>query len=151
MSKRETHKIVEISGRRWRIGKFDALTGSYIVYRLLFQMLPMGMEQMPDVQALNLPKGRGVMSKQEFMELQMDCLSVCSELVLVGTVESPISVLLNGVFSREGLQDDTLLVMALTVHALVFNVTSFFEEDALRDMVKSFQGLGFLNASVSKT
>ena len=146
MSKRETKKVVELSGKRWSVGKFDALTGSYIVYRLLFQMLPMGMEQQAGLEGLNLPQNRGIMGKQEFIDLQKDCLSVCKELVMVGAVEAEMPIMSNGEFIKGEVQEDTMLVMALTVHALIFNVTSFFEGDALKDLMTSFQNLTLSNA-----
>ena len=94
MEKRETFKDVTFGGRKWRIGRFDALTGSYIAYKILTQILPMGIEaQMGN---LSLPKDRGAMSKEEFTSLQKDCLMICSELQLVGTVETPFPVMTTG-------------------------------------------------------
>jgi hypothetical protein len=151
MSKRETFKIIESCGRRWRIDKFNALTGSYVVYRILFQMLPGGLEQAQEIQGLNLPKGRGIMNRQDFAELQMDCLSVCSEIVQVGSTEAEIPIIRNEAFTRENIEDDTMLVMTLTLHALMFNVTSFFEGDALKDLVLSFQTSLPSSASSVKT
>jgi len=145
MEKRETFKIIELNGRKWRIGKFDALTGSYIAYKLLFQALPMGL----DSQIGNLPKGRETMSKDEFLALQRDCLSICQELKNVGGVDTPMVVMMpDGRWGVDGLQDDTVTVLALTAHALIFNVASFFEGDALKGLIDSFQGLNLFNAKI---
>lgn len=154
MPKRETQKIVEIKGRRWRISKFDAMTGSYVSYKLLFQMLPGNMEsslqdQTPN--AMNLPKDRPLMGKQEFFELQKDCLAVCHELIMVGDSEQALPIFLNGQWARPELEDDVMTIMALTVHALIFNVTGFFEGDALKELIRSFRDNISLTASNLRT
>lgn len=145
MSKRETFKDLEVQGKRWRVGKFDALTGSYIAYKLLFQMLPMGMEG--QMEGVELPAGRATMSKAEFIDLQKDCLSVCSELTYVGSQEVAIPIMnQSGRWLVEGLENDTMLVMMLTIHSLVFNVSGFFQEGTLQELTTSFQGLNLFSA-----
>lgn len=149
--KRERYKELVLQGRKWRISKFDALTGSFIAYKLLFQMLPMGLEQ--KMEGMNLPAGRSTMSKDEFIELQRDCLAVCAELKVLGDpesggVEAPIPVVnSNGDWGVSGLEDDTMLVLTLTVHALIFNISGFFSEDALKELTSSFKDMKLFNAS----
>ena len=144
--KRETTKDVELAGRKWRIKKFDALTGSYIAYKLLSQMLPGGM----DKQLGNMPEGRAVMSKEDFVALQKDCLSVVQELKPAGNTELPVAVILsNGKWGVEGLEDDTVTVLSLTIHALVFNVAGFFDGKALQDLNQSLTGLSLAGALTS--
>jgi hypothetical protein len=143
MEKRETHKDVELSGRRWRIEKFDAMTGSYIAYKLMFEMLPMGM----NAKIGNLPSNRKTMSKEDFLSLQRDCLSVCRQLQMVGTIETPIPIMMpNGAWAVADLDTDTMTVMLLTIDALVFNVSGFFDGNALKELADSFQGLTLFNA-----
>lgn len=150
MEKRETTKVVELGGRKWQIEKFDALTGCFIAYKLLTQLVGSGVDeqlaaQMPGLPSL--PKGRTVMGKAEFMELQRDCLSVVKELKDVGGVPAPVPVLLaNGGWGVEGLADNTMLVMTLTIHALVFNVSSFFDAAALKELTGSIAGMSLFNA-----
>ena len=146
MPKRESFKDIDIQGRKWRITRFDALTGSYIAYKLLFQMLPMGIEE--NVPGMNLPKGRSLMTKEEFVDLQKDCLAVCSELTVVGNQQVPIPILMRGgSWAIDGIDQDIMLVMVLTMHCLVFNISSFFEQDALNDLTDSFKALNPFNAS----
>ena len=144
--KRELFKDIELQGKKWRINKFDALTGYFIAYKLLFQILPGGMEsQMPGV---NLPEGRSLMSKAEFIELQRDCLAVCTQLIMVGDVETAIPVLQRGgQWGVDGLETDVVLVFTLTLHCLLFNISGFFEEGALKELTQSFQTLSLFNAS----
>ena len=144
MSKREEHKILELAGRKWRIEKFDALTGSYIAYQLMSQMLPGDLDaQVTDGQA---PKNRPLMSKQEFGNLQLDCLAVCYEVLPAG--KAPV-IGENGAWGVAGLENDTVAVMALTIHALIFNIAGFFDGNALKDLVASFAGMNPFNALTS--
>lgn len=126
MEKRETSKVFDFGDRKWRIGKFDAFTGSYIAYKLMAEVLPMGLAQQVDIP---LPPGDAKpMSKADFFDLQRDCLGVCAELLDSG----PTPVLNEqGNFGVIGLEHDAPTVLALTVQVLVFNVASFFDERLL--------------------
>lgn len=127
MAAREEFKAVEIAGRRWKIGKFDAQTGSYIAYQLLVQALPMGIPGLPQIGG-----NRPLMPKADFFALQRDCLSVCFEMTNVGgnPVDMPV-LMQDGRWAVDGLEKDTALVLTLTGQALAFNVASFFEQMGL--------------------
>jgi hypothetical protein len=128
MNKREIYKQWEFGGRNWRIGKFDAMTGSYIAYKLMAEILPMGLGGKIGIP---VPKNGTAMSKTDFMDLQKDCLSVCSELLPAG----PAPVMdENGNFGVQGLEYDAKTVLALTIQALVWNVRDFFDESLLSSM-----------------
>ncbi len=152
MSKRETFKIVELAERRWRIEKFDALTGSFIAYQVMTKMLPSLMQLQnakPEEQAAAMQAGlmSSSMSKAEFIAFQKDCLSVCKELQSAGGQELPVNVMMaDGKFGVSDLDNDVMTVLALTIHALLFNITSFFEENALKSAMGSFQALSLFNA-----
>lgn len=142
MSKRETSKIVEMSGRKWSIARFDALTGSYIAYQLMFQMLPALLTafagKLPEGESFvaNLPKSGNIMDQKSFTELQLSCLGVCSEVVERGQGPAYLPVLMaDNSFSSPDLRDDTMTVLGLTVHALIFNVSGFFAEGPLKDLM----------------
>jgi hypothetical protein len=143
--KRESIKDIELAGRRWRIKKFDALTGSYISYKLLSQMLPGGV----DKQLGNMPEGRQVMCKEDFISLQKDCLSVVYELKEAGANQFPMQIMMpNGSWGVEGLDDDTATVLALTIHALIFNVSGFFDGNTLKELTGSLTGLNFVGVKI---
>jgi hypothetical protein len=148
MNKREKFKIVEIAGRKWRIEKFDALTGSYIAYQIMTQMLPGGIDQqVTGGEAVELAsKNRPLMSKKEFGSLQLDCLHVCCEVLPAGNV--PL-IGENGAWGVMDIEDDTVTVMALTIHALIFNISSFFGGNALKELIESFSGMSLFNAPMS--
>lgn len=147
VKKREAFKDVEVGGRKWRIGRFDAMTGSYITMLVLMQMLPMGMDEQIGMGSLG--KGRSLMDKQTFFDVQADCLKICSELQTVGDSVAPIPVMLSdGRWGVGGVEEDMPTVLALTVHTLIFNISDFFQEGALNDLTKTFSGLSQSNAKV---
>ena len=148
MSK-ETFKDVEVGDRKFRLHKFDALTGSYIMYTLLTQILPMGLgKQIEGLEAeaganANLP----VMSKEKFMEMQKDCLRACSEIKGVDNQVLPVSVMLpDGRWGIDDIKDDAPLAMVLTIQVLGYNSLSFFAGNALGMFQTSIAQLNLPNA-----
>jgi hypothetical protein len=136
MAIKEKFKYIELGGRKWVIGKFDALTGSYIAAKLMATALPKGMEQQMNMP--NLPKGRSFMSREEFQELQIECLKVCYEDLPAG--KAPVMGA-NNAWGVADIEDDMVLVISLTIHALIHNVAGFFEGNALKDLLTSFKGM----------
>lgn len=144
--KRETKKIVEVMGRKFEIRAFDAFTGSYIAFTLMEKMLPMGMEEKvkktlkaegKDVDAMPTPN-RALMSKGEFIAFQKDCLSVVGEILPARTAPLLND---NGSWGVEDMADNTMLVLLLTIHALVFNIAGFFTEGGLKELMAGVQAL----------
>ena len=150
MEKRQTYKDIEVSGRKFRIGKLDALTGSYLAFKLSGQGLPLAGEIKAGNQDSILAMFGLVIKaigKQEFFELQTDCLSVVAEITMIGTVETPIPIVMNGILD-DSLKTDVQTVIVLTIQSLFFNVTSFFDGDAFGGLSEKLKGLF---ASVAKT
>lgn len=141
MSKRETSKVVELSGRKFKIEKFDALTGSYIAFILMQKFLPMGMEEKAGMS--NMPDGRKLMSKEEFVGLQKDCLGVVSEVLPARS--API-MNENGTWGVADIERDTKLVMLLTIHALTFNISGFFDEQGLMELKASLADISLVHS-----
>lgn len=149
--KRETKKIVEIQGRKFEIRSFDAFTGSYIAFTLMEKMLPMGMEAkvMNAVKAdggdaaVCLPS-RALMSKGEFISFQRDVLSVVGEVLPART--APIFNE-NGSWGVADIEDNAMLVIMLTIHALVFNIAGFFTGDGLKELKAGLQSLSFASTA----
>ena len=149
--KRETKKIVEIQGRKFEIRSFDAFTGSYIAFTLMEKMLPMGMEAkvMNAVKAdggdaaVSLPS-RALMSKGEFIAFQRDVLSVVGEVLPART--APLFNE-NGSWGVVDIEDNAMLVILLTIHALVFNIAGFFTGDGLKELKAGLQSLSFASTA----
>lgn len=144
--KRETKKIVELQGRKFEIRSFDAFTGSYIAFTLMEKMLPMGVEEKvtktlqaegTDVSTI-APVNRALMSKGEFISFQRDCLSVVGEVLPART--APV-LNANGSWGVEDIADNTMLVLLLTIHALVFNISGFFTGGGLSELQSSLRDL----------
>ena len=149
--KRETKKIVEIQGRKFEIRSFDAFTGSYIAFTLMEKMLPMGMEAkvMNAVKAdggdaaVSLPS-RALMSKGDFIAFQRDVLSVVGEVLPART--APLFNE-NGSWGVVDIEDNAMLVIILTIHALVFNIAGFFTGDGLKELKVGLQSLSFASTA----
>ena len=149
--KRETKKIVEIQGRKFEIRSFDAFTGSYIAFTLMEKMLPMGMEAkvMNAVKAdggdaaVSLPS-RALMSRGEFIAFQRDVLSVVGEVLPART--APLFNE-NGSWGVADIEDNAMLVILLTIHALVFNIAGFFTGDGLKELKAGLQSLSFASTA----
>jgi hypothetical protein len=142
MDKRELYKNFEFDGRKWSIGKFDAMTGSYIAYKLMGEMLP-AFISVPGIPTA--PQGSPVMSKPDFIDMQKDCLRVCTELLPAG----PAKVINdNGSWGVEGIENNAKLAITLTVQALVWNLTDFFDESLLQELATGISGLNLPTAKM---
>jgi hypothetical protein len=140
MDKRELYKNFDFMDRKWSIGKFDAMTGSYIAYKLMGEMLP-SIISVPGIP--NAPQGSPVMSKADFIDMQKDCLKVCAELLPAG----PAKVINdNGSWGVEDIKNDAKLAITLTVQALVWNLTDFFDESLLQALATGISGLNLPTA-----
>lgn len=141
----DNFKDVTISGRTFRIKKFDARTGSFMLLKVTKLLAPLfksisltKLSEMKDEvspEALNisgLMEGLGDISEDDFTYIQDKCLNVCSE-VLPGGLTPVLNS--NGTFGAIGLEDDTATVLALTAHVLMFNVKGFFQGSPLASLV----------------
>lgn len=143
---REEFKMVDVGGRSFKIKKFDALTGSYIAYQLMSHLLPIMSKGKGDIQAL-LSSGIPIMPRDTFLELQKDCINVCSEVTVLNGVPVDLPLMMaDGRWAVDGLATDTVTVMTLTIQTLVFNVSSFFDKmgslfpgmpDPMKDQISS--------------
>jgi hypothetical protein len=135
VEKRLEHKDIDYEGRKWRIKKFDAMTGSYIAYKLMAEALPMGIGAKAGIP---VPKSSKIMSKQDFIEFQRDCLSVCYEVLPVGLTPVLDG---SGSFAVIGIEHDVKTVMMLTIQALTFNISSFFDESLLASLAGAISSI----------
>lgn len=131
MQKQKT-KVVEINGGKYRLGKLDARSASYLAFKLAAVIAPAfgknkGSSSLEDV-ASAIPD----IPRKEFDEMQTMLLKTVCILKEVNGNDIPSPVLKeSGAFADEDLAYDSVTVMKLTVQALVFNVGSFFSEAGL--------------------
>ncbi|GED34034.1 hypothetical protein P9G84_22355 [Brevibacillus centrosporus] len=145
MQPRMSYKDVEVNGRKFRVKKFPARVGSFMIIKLTAILAPMlasikpspSAKSVEDVNLENLDI-TGIMghlssvSEKDFTYIQDQALRVCFELLPAG----PARVINeDGSFGIEDIEDDTATIMALTVHALGFNLSSFFQGSGLHGLV----------------
>lgn len=129
VKKRETSSIFEYEGRKFEIRAFDPMEGTYILTQLLAFVLPLGIDKllgsklsMTDYKQQNTQIR---MSKEDFIQFQVDVLKNVYELFDVTGQKSPV-VRENGSY---GIADLTVnLLIQLIVATLAFNFKDFFEE-----------------------
>ena len=131
ISKRQNSKLIDINERTFKINKFDPLMGNYILLQLVQFVLPFGISDkvgLPD--ALLNSVSRVGMSKKDFLELQRDILSVCSEVLPAG--DAPV-VREDGTY---GIIDfNSQIAMQLLIVTITFNYSDFFGENGLSSLL----------------
>lgn len=143
MNKREGFKEFDFEDRQWSIGKFDARLGAYIAFKLMSETMPFGLNSMAGVPAS--PGGK-IMSRNDFFELENDCLGVCRELLPAG----PTPVLdVKGNWQVQGMDTNAGTVIALMVQVLAFNLRDFFNERLLASLLEAFTDMKLPTALTS--
>lgn len=127
------HLDVEIGEHTYQIGRFNARAGSWVLMQILTKMLPSGIES--NLNTAGLPIGRAAISEADFHNIQDHCLSVCRR--YERGVPMPVFVPQSKTFAIRELEYDLGAVMALTIQALVFNVSPFFSGDGLTQLLQS--------------
>lgn len=140
-------KQVTISGAEYQIGRFTAREGSWVLAQLLTKMLPSFIER--GIEATGLAANRPQITESEFESLQAMALSVCRRM----EKGAPMPIFLRpNTWAIKELEYDLPTVAALTVHAMAFNLTSFFDGGGLGQLLSSFKALGLArNSSGSPT
>lgn len=131
ISKRETAKLIDINDRTFKIVKFDPLIGNYILLQLIQFILPFGISDKVGIpEKLTSGISRVAMGKNEFLELQRDILSVCSEVLPAG--ETPV-VREDGSY---GIIDFTSqIAIQLLIASVAFNFSDFFDGNDLTSIL----------------
>lgn len=133
ISKRQNSKLIDINERTFKINKFDPLMGNYILLQLVQFVLPFGISDKFGVpEAITSSVSRVNMSKKDFLELQRDILSVCSEVLPAG--DTPV-VREDGTY---GIIDFTSqIAIQLLIATVTFNFSDFFGENGLSSLLDS--------------
>jgi hypothetical protein len=154
LNKVQSYKDVVINERTFRIKKFDARTGSFMVMKITKLLAPivkhLDLSKVKDVkQASDVDLGAfdlsgimnelGNLSEDDFTYIQDKCLKVCSEVLPAGL--APV-LDKSGFFGVTDLEDDTMTVLALTAHAIIFNLQGFFQGSPLQ---KLFSGISTIS------
>lgn len=143
----ESFKDVVINERTFRFKRFSAQDGSFIALKVSSILAPMfrkvdlkslkGVEKPEDVDVSGIDIFGMVgelsnLSEKDFNYIQTKCLRVTGEM-LPGGFTSVLND--NGSFGVMNLEYDTLTVMALTAHSLIFNLSGFFSGSGLSGLL----------------
>ena len=133
---KQKNKIIEIDGVKYRLGKLDARSASYMAMKTAAVLAPaLGSGNGMDVQAAAsaLPK----MSRAEFDEIQTMLLKTVCKLEVAGNTDMPVPVLKSdGSFVDVDMAYDAMTVIRLTAEALMFNIGGFFQGAGLSQTMK---------------
>lgn len=132
VNKRITYKDIKIGTRTFKLNKFDALTGSYMLFKLIGLIAPLFKNDefknikdanIDDIDISEALKTLTSLPKEDFEYIQQNCLRVVNEVHPNGML-SPSVLDENNNF---GIADyDLPLILNLTVQSLIFNVSGFF-------------------------
>jgi hypothetical protein len=143
-------KDVTLSGLNFEIGRFLPDVGSYLLGRLIGSAMKAGenakaQEPAPETEPAKKPTGEemvrtlatALLLVGEDFELhrfvQHSCMKVCRKIEATETSARVALPVVNdsGVFFAPAIRDDISLVMRLTVEALVFNFSDFFDQGGI--------------------
>lgn len=143
MEKQVKYKDIEINGRNFIINKMDARTGSFMLFKVMGILGPMvknlTVEQLTNLELDNINVGEVFialcsLSEDDFRYIQDNCLMVVEEKLPAG----PAKILdKHGNYGVLDIEDDTALIITLTIHSLVFNVKGFFLGSPLASKLKN--------------
>jgi hypothetical protein len=129
----EDYKDMTVNERKWRVGQFDAKTGSLVIKKLLPVVSKLFVSG--DMESINIPKISMALSDiedKDFEYIRDACLKVTHE--SLGAGFAPV-LNENGTYGVNNIANSTMLVMTLVAHALIFNVTGFFADTPLASLV----------------
>ena len=148
IKKRETTSIFELDGRKFEINSFDPMEGNYILSQIITFVLPFGLSDILSSNVVGTEKAVGksgtVMSKKDFINLQIDILKTVNEIYETGN-KSPV-VRENGTY---GVADVSMnLLLQLLIASLAFNFKSFFVDGPLSSTFMQGLSTTFANTKI---
>ncbi len=144
VKKRVTEDILTIDGRTFKIEKFNPLLGNYILLKCMSLALPFGIAEqaagkMEGAESL-VNKNKPQISKEEFIELQIDILTHAYEILPGNTTP---------VLRKDGtpgiLDFSMKIAIQLIIAIIAFNFSDFFGEDASSIIPTGLAGSMFAN------
>lgn len=148
-------KDIDINGRKFRLGKFDARTGSYMLFKLIGMLSPIFKNidsskdikdiSIEDINLTELLSGLTSLPEKDFRYIQDNCLRTIKEL-LPGNAPQVLDEYGNyGILNAEY---DTMLILNLTAQALIFNVTGFFSGNLLDSIAERLKDISPQNSAM---
>lgn len=137
----ELTKDIVVGNSRFQISRFSARVGSWVAIQVMIKGLPAWLGEVESDIPDAMRNNRASLTEEEFHNIQDHCLKICSKWPEAdAVVQAPVPiVMVDGRFTDPAMATDVVTVMALTAHALMFNVAPFFGSDALKMVMSSFQ------------
>lgn len=142
MDIQENYKDIEINGRKFRLNKLSAMTGTFMMVKLVGILVPMldninidslDTTALKDLNYTQISKSLCDLEEKELKTIQEKSLKVVEELLPAG----PQKIL--GDYDKWGVENiefDMALVLNLTVQSIWFNVESFLKGSPLSSLLK---------------
>uniref|UniRef100_UPI0040385BFA phage tail assembly chaperone n=1 Tax=Dialister succinatiphilus TaxID=487173 RepID=UPI0040385BFA len=128
-------QIVEVNGKKYKLGKLDARSASYLALKVAAVIAPSVAGRGIDME--QAAKALPSMSREEFDEIQTMILKTVYEIKDAGGTEMSVPIInARGDFVDEDMAYDTSAVITLTVRAMIFNIGGFLQGDALKSVLK---------------
>lgn len=137
---KQKNKIVEVDGGKYRLGKLDARSASYLAFKLAAIIAPVLGKKKGATSVEEVANAIPNIPRNEFDEMQTMLLKTVCSLKEANGIDMPIPVIKeDGSFVDEDLAYEPVTVMKLTVQALVFNVGSFFSGAGLTQAMSALK------------
>lgn len=110
----------------YRVGQFSPRTGSFLLLQVTTKLMPAFAGGAIRFKGMPFSLGGTPMTEEEFYVVQNHCLAVCSR---IGESGTPAPIMMANGKLDPSIARNFPVVMALTIHALKFNIEPFFDED----------------------
>lgn len=131
----------EVAGRTFRVRQFGARDGSFIAFKIAGLMAPLmalgsAAGASPEAQMVNMLPMLGAATQQlseaDFAYIQGKCLAAVDEKLPAGW--RPL-LNQNGSFGVPDMEENAPLALRLTIQALTHNLSGFFADGGLADLL----------------
>jgi len=160
----ENHKIVEIEGRTFQIGKFSAVTGLIVAKMFVAKIIPVFQSFMPIISAAikgeenakediiseldkyldfeGIAKALDMVSPEDLTYIMQKSMMCCAEVLPAGLAPwmNP-----NGTYGVPNVEFDVLLSLRLVCEAVILGCGGFFDGDRLASIMSPLSSLLQLN------
>lgn len=141
IQRRENFKILEVDGKKFRIGKFTPVTAGYLIFNFLPKIMPLIPSFLDIGIGSDMANFVPFANKEVFEKYLYDMLSVVEMERKAGF----FPIIDEGGSLDVELSNDSFLVLYLAGEALKFNGEDFFLEKNQKLVQNLLQGLTFYN------
>ena len=141
--RRENFEIIELDDKKFKIGKFTALTGTYLIanfFPKIAPLIPMIFNSLNgDFSTVEIPNFSPFKDKKEYEKFLIDVLST----VQIERKAGYFPIIDEGGSFDIEFEENTFLVLILAYKSLQFNAKDFFLEKNRNILQKVMEGFSF--------